>query len=657
MSINTWSVGQRFVVALAVMFVCGSSAAMAQIFAFGADQGPAPVTVMGSYRLLGQASSRQGTFSEKPPDLWRAEVNPTLAIYGIPITASLLLSSEQQGLQQNINAFSVTLDPDAIRRIVQQRAYNALDGYLRSEAGSMLGDYENVRDSLERFHPEQLKQLDEMRQLERFRDYGQGDIDGYEDVLSEMGLMSDVEQVMVNLPTVGVGTVFPVFTPITLSGARISGAYAEWNPGGVFYIAGVGGTTQSPLLREDRYQLDTTVYRSVDNSDFGRQLYGGRIGFGKRDGAHVILTGLWSTDDASSLTLPDSGVALTPQKNYLSSLDFKVEPIKGIWTLQAEVAASMTVGDQNAPTFDAGGDVPEFLLDMIDSSASVYLDWALTGETTVNIPSTDTRLRGSVRRIGAGYNALGVPNLRTDYFRYDVRVDQRFWKRQLSVGAFVRRDRDNLIPIKKATSTLFSVGGTLGLNVRGWPYFRASYAPYVQESDSQDTLLQYRNRTVLWSVSGGYSYRIGSLSANTNLTYSQQDAETKQNLYDYSVSSISAMQSLTFTFPLTVGVGLGYIIQNSAQPPSTSIVTVDGNANYAVSTWFSTQAGLTLAFDDTFGTRTGYYLGVLAQLGDVADIDIRAERNLFTATSAVQPPPLGQGYSENLFRVTVSKVW
>ena len=641
-----------YFLAIALMAAVPTSA---QFFAFGADQGPAPVTVMGNYRLLGQTSSRQGTFSEKPPDLWRAEINPTLAIYGIPITASLLLSSEQQGIQQNINAFSVTLDPDAIRKIVQQRAYNALEGYARSEAGWMLDDYDNVRDSLERFDPDALTQLEQMRQIEEYRDYARGDMDGYEDVLQQTGLMSDVEAVMVNLPTVGFGTVFPVFTPITLSGARIVGGWGEWNPGGVFYIAAVAGETQSPLLREDRYQLDTTIYTSFDNSDFGRDIYGARIGFGKHDGAHVILTGLYSTDDPSLGGLPDSGVAVTPQKGYLASLDVEVEPIDGIWTLQFEGAGSMTVGDQNAPTFDGGGDVPDFLLGMIDSSASVFLDWAFTGETTVNIPSTNTRLRGSLRRIGAGYTAFGVPNLRTDYFRYDVRLDQRFWKRQVSVGAFVRRDRDNLIPIKQATSTLFSIGGTLGLHIRRWPYLRLSYAPYVQESDATDTLLQYRNRTVLWSVSGGYAYRIGRLSANTNVTYSQQDAETKENLYDYSVTSISAMQSLAFTFPLSISAGLGYIIQNSAQPPSTSIITVDGSANYALSDWFSAQGGLNLAFDDVFGTRTGFYAGILMQLGDFADIDIRAERNIFN--EQFQPPTLGGSYAESLFRVTVSKVW
>jgi hypothetical protein len=612
------------------------------------------VTVTGSYRLLGQASSRVGTFSQKPPDLWRAEVNPTLAIYGIPLTASFLVSSEQQGLQQNINAFSLTLDPAAIKRIVTQRAYRALDGYVRSEAGEMLRNYEGVKDSLGQYDPERLKELEQMRELEKMRDLSNGKIDGYEDVLNEMGLMSDVEQFMTNLPTVGVGNVFPTFTPITLSGARINGAWGEWNPGQAFYIAAVGGTTQRPLRRVDSMRVDTTVYTTIDNSDFGQSLYGGRLGVGDKDGAHFIVTGIYSVDDASSLVVPDSGSTLTPKKNYLASMSLAIEPVPSVWTLEAELAGSMTVGDQNAPKILAEG-IPEFLADMMDSSSSAYVDWAASATTTVTVAPTDTRLTASLRRIGAGYTALGVPNLRTDYFRYDVRVNQRLWKRQLTLGVFMRRDRDNLIPIKRATSSLFSLGATAALSIRRLPYLRVSYAPYVQESDATDTLLQFRNRTVLWSVAGGYAYRIGSLGANTNITVSRQDAETKNNLYDYRVTSINASQTISFLFPLSLTGGLGWIRQTSVQSPSTTIITVDLSAYYSFNNILSANGGINLALDEVYGTRSGYFLGVTARLGNYADIDIRAERNIFN--EQFQPPVLGGSYVENIFRATISKYW
>lgn len=625
----------------------------AQWLTFGSRQA-SPVVVTGNYRILGQTSGRQGTFQEKPADLWRIEVNPSLIIYGIPITANLLLSSEQRGLRQNINAFALTLDPDAIKRVVVQRAYRALEEYSRSEIGWMLNDCQTALDSLAKVDSAQFNELQEMCKIQEMRDVASGNIKNYTDVLNSMGLMSDVEKVMSQLPKIAVGAVFPVFSPITLSGARLEGAWVEWNPGQSFYLSTVYGTTQRPLTRVDTFRVDTSFYTTYDNSNYGRSMYGARIGSGSPGGAHILITGIYTVDDKSTLALPDSGVALTPQKNYLSSLDFKLEPVKNIWTLEAEIAGSITVSDQNAPKF-GNNDIPKFLLNLIDSSASTYADWALTAASTINIRSTNTKITGKLRRIGTGYRALGVPNLRTDYLRYDGRIDQFFFKRQFSAGAFVRQDRDNLIPIKRATSTLFSAGANLGLTIRGLPYLRVSYAPYVQESDATDTLLQYINRTVLWSVSGGYGYRIGKIMSNTNITVSKQDAETKNNLYDYSVLSVTGTQSFIFQIPFNFSVGLGYIQQTSAQTPSTSILTADGSGGYSFTDALTLNAGLNLAFDETYGTRTGFFISFMARIENIADIDLRAEQNIFT--QKFTPALLGGGYRENLFRLTISKMW
>lgn len=623
-------------------------------FQVGSAQGDAPVMLFGNYRFLTQASSRQGTYQEKPPDLWRAELNPTLSLYGIPLTVNLLVSSEQRDIRQNINAFSVTLDPDAVRRIVQQRAYRALDEYARTEAGSLLYDYDNVRDSLAKYDPEQLKQLDEYRKIEEMRDLARSDISSYDDVLTELGLMSDVEHVMTKLPTVGYGAVFPTFTPITLNGARVDGGLVEYNPGGVFFISATAGTTQKSLQRIDTVRIDTTVYSRYDNSNYSRKLYGARIGYGSKSGERAILSGVYTLDDKSSIALPDSGVTLTPTKNMLMSLDVKVEPIPGIWTIEGEIGGSLTVGDLNAPQFNVDG-APQFLLDLVDSSSSSYFDWAVTGLSSFVLRDIGTKFTANIRRIGSGYRALGVPNLRVDYLRYDLRIDQSFWKRQLSVGVFARQDRDNLIPIKRATSTLFSVGGTLGVTIRRLPYLRLSYAPYVQESDASNPALQYRNRTVMWSAATGYAYQIDNLSASSGITVSRQDAETKDNLYDYRVTSINATQTLGFRIPLSLTASLGYIAQTAVQTLSTSIITTDVSGSYNFSEMFASSAGVSLAFDDTYGTRSGFFLSAQARLWDYADVDLRIERNIFN--ERLTPAQLGGGYQENIIRFTVGKAW
>jgi len=645
---------RRILLALTFIVASGTVRAQQPWLVFGADQGDAPVVLTGGYRVLGQTSNRSGSFQEKPPDFWRVEFTPSAIIYGVPITANLLLSSEQRDVRQNINAFSITLDPDAVKRIVTQRAYRQLEDFANSEDGWMLSEYENIKDSLRQADPERLKNLEALRTVEQVRDAANGNITDHESALAQLGVMSDVEQVMAALPKVGVGTVFPVLTPLTLSGARVVGGELEWNPGGVFYVHGVYGTTQRPLARVDSTQVDTTVYRTTDNSDFGRKLYGGRIGYGSPSGDHVTLSGVYAIDDKQSLLVSDSTSALTPQKNIVGTIDMRVDLIPGVWTLEGEAGGSLTIGDLNGPQFDTE-EVPSFLLALTDTNSTSYVDWAAAVSTVVNIRSSGTKFTGSFRRIGTGFRALGVPNLRVDVVRYDARLDQAILKRQITLGVFARQDFDNLIPIKRATSTITSIGASVALNSRGLPYLRVSYAPYVQESDATDTLLQYVNRTTMWNVAGGYAYRIGELNASTNITFARQDASTKNNLYDYAVTSANASQTVALEIPLTLTGGLGWIRQESVQQPSTTIITVDASGTYVISDLLNANGGLTLALDDTYGNRTGFFLGVMATLGRVADVDLRVERTLFNERQ--MPPVMGGTYQETVVRCTISRSW
>lgn len=102
-----------------------------------------------------------------------------MSLYGLPVTANLLVSSEQRDIRQNINAFSVTLDPDAIKRIVAQRATTMLEAYARSEAGELLDRYDSIKDSLSTYDPEKLKELEQYRKIQEMRELANGDITNY----------------------------------------------------------------------------------------------------------------------------------------------------------------------------------------------------------------------------------------------------------------------------------------------------------------------------------------------------------------------------------------------------------------------------------------------------------------------------------------------
>lgn len=637
-------------------------------FGLGSQSNDASVVLTGSYRILGQSSNRQGSFQEKPPDFARAEFTPTMVFFGVPVSATLLYSTEQREIRQEINAFSLNLDPEMLQRIVEQRAFRALEQFMSSDSGTALdqaataidsvnklaGGVVSTADSLQATVEELTSRVDQFRKIEKMRATSGSSPLEYADALESLGLLSSTEKVMMWLPKIGFGTIFPTLTPLTVSGTRVEGTSIEWNPGKVFFISALKGTTQRPLARADGLRIDTAIYTNLDNADFGRSITGARIGFGAKDGPHWMLTGVYTTDDPSTTPMRDSMSISAPQRNVLASMDFRVEPIRGYWSIDAEVAGSITVGDLNAPKFSTD-QLPKFLLDLIDSSSSAFADWAGSASTALSIPETGTRLSGSVRRIGTGYRALGVPNMRVDVLRYDAKLDQSLFKRQFSLGVFARRDQDNLIPLKRATTLTTSMGANMNLTIRRMPYLRVSYLPFMQESDATDSAYAYANRTSMWTLGSGYSYRIGDLSASTHLTYSKQESTTSNTASDYAVVSATGSQSIAFVFPLSITLGLGIIQQTSGVDADASIITGDGSFAYAFDDIFSANGGLTLAFDNTYGDRVGFQLGLTAHFEDIADVDIRAERSIFD--ERFTPAVLGGSYQENIFRVVVSKSW
>ena len=621
-------------------------------FGLGSGASDANIVLTGSYRLLGQTSNRQGTFQQKPPDFARAEFTPTLLVFGIPLSATVLFSTEQGSTRQNINAVSLSLDPEVLQRIVEQRAYRALDEFLVSDSGSALQqireDASNVQDGVTQVQG----RLADYQRLQELRERG-GAITDYTDALENLGILSGREAIMLWMPKIGYGTVFPSMTQLTLQGSRVNGLDVEWNPGRTFYLHFVRGTTQRPLVRTDGVRIDTTLYTLTDIADYGRQITAARVGVGSRDGEHFTVSGVYTTDDPASLPRVDSLAGAPPQRNIVGSMDFRIEPIRNVWSINAELAGSVTVGDLLAPRITTNA-VPAALLKLIDSSSSTYADWSAFASTNLSIVESGTRFSASIRRIGTGYRALGVPNMRVDVVRYDARIDQGLFKRQLTLGVFIRRDHDNLVPLKRATTLTTSMGASIGIVPRSLPYLRVSYMPYVQESNTTDSLYAYANRTQMWNATSGYSYRIGDMGASTQLAYALQQSVTTAQMSDYSVQSINMYQSLSFVFPLNITFG-GGIIEQRSESASTAVVTGDVSGSYSIDDVLSVNAGLTLALDQQAGDRIGYSVGVAARIGDIADIDLRAERSVFD--ERMLPPVLGGSYREGIIRLVVSKSW
>ncbi|MCK5115343.1 MAG: hypothetical protein KAR44_02010 [Candidatus Aegiribacteria sp.] len=76
----------------------------------------ADIEISGSTSFFSQYSTRDNAWSELPSQFWRWRFNPVLSIYGIPVVASVFVSSEENMQRQNMNRIYISSHPSASSR-------------------------------------------------------------------------------------------------------------------------------------------------------------------------------------------------------------------------------------------------------------------------------------------------------------------------------------------------------------------------------------------------------------------------------------------------------------------------------------------------------------------------------------------------------------
>jgi hypothetical protein len=584
-----------------------------------------PLLFSGSARIYGQTANRQGTYQATPADFARLELAPTLSLYGVPFTLNVFLSTEQSSVRQNINSVSLDLDYQKLEGTLLGRAYDKIGELeeLKSLSDAM-GGVEHLRDSLTGVASSSLRDLESLKDLDDIEKIKDRALSESLDKLDELGLVGSSEKFFANFPALSVGVTYPSYTALTLSGAPVTGVNVEWNPGN-FYVAFAGGKTQRAIQIPGTLNLDSVVF----NPSYSRMLYSARIGYGKKEGSHVILTALYSKDDQGSLPIDSTSAPITtPKANYVLSLDVNVPVVQDRFTLMGEIAGSMLTGDVTTAEITSS-DIPDWVKNLVAPNVSSVADYAYLLRSVVNIPETGTRLTGSLRSVGPVYFSLGVPALRNDNLRWEGRLEQKFARRQVTASVFYKHDADNLFAqYKDASSTVTSFGVGLGLNFVRLPYLRVEYSPYQQRYTYATEALTIENRTTLITANTGYYYKIGSLNAGTSLGYSSQQANTFQGLSDYGVSTITANQNVNFTFPLAISAGFSSSTLKAADS-SQQIISLDLSGSYTAFDIWNTSAGFTLARQADADNNAGFYINSSVALWNAGIFELRAERNVY----------------------------
>jgi hypothetical protein len=534
-------------------------------------------------RLYGESANRSGTGSDKEPRYGYWELNPSLSLYGLPFSMPLLFSSENSASRQNINTLGLNLDVSTIKDFITEK--------IEKQKNKLL----------EKGNKEFSKLTD--KQKDKLESDAKGKV---------MSKINPLLKIISSFRTLGFGTTYPDYTPLTVRGVPLTGVNVELNPGWL-YLAFGGFKNQKP----------------IDNEAYRRNIYTGRLGVGQKDETHLYFTGMFVKDDENSILVDSSNQILTPKANYLFGIEGKLELFRKKLSLEGEISGAMLTRDTRDADLESDA-IPQFVKNLIHPKISSSVDYSYTFKGIFNNEKSNTKITTGLRMLGPGYTSLGVPNLSTDKFEIKSKVEQKLSDKQIGLTGEFMWFRDNLIDWKRYTTsvTRFSIGANI--RFKGMPYVNVMFAPAFMSNNASSVKDKLDNKFYIASIFTGHSYRKWDINFNSSVSYFMNSSSNLDSIIteNVSVHNLVFSQFLSFKFPLTLSGSFG---MSFARYPGdySRILSTDLNADYTLFDVMNSFIGFGTAYEKDKNKKNMFYIGTRIGYEQYINFEVRAEKNLY----------------------------
>ncbi len=551
----------KFCVALIIIFILILYPKVTQ----SQDEIPSPVQFHGSNTLVGLYSNMKGIGQEIPPSFFRNDLQMSLSIYDIPISASFFITSEERDYRQSINNFKIKFDPIVMaRNRAKTFAINKARGLANRKVPWM------------------------MRFLSNFK-------------------------------TLEIGKCRPNYSELTLKGIPVSGVNIEFTPGPL-YMAFSTGKTSRPIKPID--SLVKPVYEQ--KILFGKLGFGKKQG----THFYLTYMQIEDQINSLPLPVEQDTTPLRPKSNHVIGSEIKIALFEKKLTIDAEGAVSMLTRDTQSPTLDVeNSDVPSWAIDHFEPNMSSSVDYAYKIKTQLKLKTT--KITGGMSMIGPGFSTLGNPNLRNNRLSYLGRIDQTFAKRQLSVSVFYRQHNDNLINWKTAKSTVVAYGVNVGFRFKKVPYLQIGYMPNFMNTVTDSSNLENSVYLITAISGYNYKIGKLRSNTSFSFFYQNTETlmDTVKNRSKNQTYTLN--QQLTFKVPLSIAAGASYSKSEFlTEKRDVLMLTVNATLSAFKSKW-QNSLGVKYSNQGYQEDKLGFFLNSRAQLGKMFDLEIRIENNVY----------------------------
>ena len=499
----------------------------------------------GGTELTYLLSNRSGSLSEKPASYLRLEIAPSVKIYGVPFDFDFILSTEENSSNVNIirGTLGYQMKGNGLNFTIKQK----IDGEIEKLKQNY---YDNIADSLKLFGS--LDSTEFMRQIESLYHLKNSDVTNKIDSLEQLGLISKEQAFIYQFPSLAAGKVTPLYPELFMNGVAISGATAEFNPGN-FYSAISIGKLEKNVETSYLSTLNSELENDFSTPVLYKNLYAGRLGYGRFNGNNVILSILYAKDDeqssiiqklvdttASILSTEENLVLGTSFHLYMDSTDFMIDGSINTSLFTKDIN-SVGVNNQPLPNI-----YKSIYGNLINSSSKA--DFALDIKSAYKIFNKSGRLYWGFRYIGPGYQSVGSPFLRSDLISSNLLYDQTLLDRQIrfSTGIFIESNGYILGELNK--SFLTRINGNVELRFPSFPVFNVNIYNNNQNFYSIYDSTDHINNNTNVMVNCNYAYQIDIFRSQTNLSYNLQNSISDDTHTKFNSENLTLNHNMAYSF-------------------------------------------------------------------------------------------------------------
>ncbi|HYG14782.1 MAG TPA: hypothetical protein VEC12_03445 [Bacteroidia bacterium] len=647
-----------------------------------------PVSFHGTIITEAQTATKSYQYQQVPQNYIRWTIQPELTLFGLPFKSLINLTTEQGKVNYNLNRFNLSLDVNRFQKTLinrlKERAKDSVNQNLFDrkkwedslKGTTLVNDQINslkkraTEDSLELVKlkeklpstkdgiPDSLtannikyrekyeaykdkkteyekhqKTLDSLmalkekyqelqNQYESLKKSGVFDSDAirqyagskFPEKYKNHPYISKGQRFLLSIRNFSVGTVYSNTSSPYNQGAAVKGIAVE-NGFGKIYTYLSAGLLEQQLNFGALKQSRTPVY-----------IYTAKAGYGMPENTHLHL-GISKTGyvGRSKPQKEEETLIKTSEPGAIYDVDGRINLNQNIW-----VSGYWAIAENSQNHFYKSSELPQTnnkygFSELIDRPNTT---WSANATGTFN--KDKTRIIAQVLRVGTGFNSLANPFMRKDLFRQEVKLTQKLYKSFISVSAFYRKDRDNLLGQKQYTTELDNYKASLNIRLKKLPSFILSYNRIEQLTGNNS----FRISTVtgIYSLTTIYNKRIKdkTLTSSLTLLHQRMDISVSETERNFS----SAVVSLGIVNQKGNGVNYTSVTNISSGLVRNIVVNnqLEGFYTWPKNAAFATTGGVYHTADNFWGNSGGAFIKQTLSFWKKSMVAVCLRENLFRQT-------------------------